>query len=352
MYAGHNDSALYSYYSTILNESYEKTLLKHDLTKCITGFRKIDKKCNIHFAQESFIKIQYLGECWALAFDIKSFFDKIDHAILKRKWAEVLCTDKLPKDHYAIYKSLTKFSFVDKNILEERLAKKETKHLPKRICSINDFHNIVRKEKLIIKNESPYGIPQGSPISGLLSNISMLDFDIRINSEALATEAYYYRYCDDILIICKPSHKDTFENLVTRELENIQLATNEKTKRHRFTQHDGMLSTDKPLQYLGLMFDGVRTYIRSSSISRYISKIKKRVYMAVKSRDKTNAIRVANGEAARPLFKKTLYGRNTHFGLRNFIKYGLRASQLTNSKTTRRQVLRAEKRFYALIKHH
>ena len=41
------------------------------------------------------------------------FFDNLDHRILREKWEEVLSVDKLPIDHFNIYKNITRFSYVD-----------------------------------------------------------------------------------------------------------------------------------------------------------------------------------------------------------------------------------------------
>ncbi|WP_233458138.1 hypothetical protein [Arsenophonus endosymbiont of Apis mellifera] len=34
---------------------------------------------------------------------------------MKDAWCRLLATDKLPEDHYAVFKAITKFSKVDKN---------------------------------------------------------------------------------------------------------------------------------------------------------------------------------------------------------------------------------------------
>ncbi|WP_257983354.1 reverse transcriptase domain-containing protein, partial [Vibrio parahaemolyticus] len=51
------------------------------------------------------------------------------------------------------------------------------------------------------KNRESQGIPQGSPMSGLLSNIYMIDFDIKLKNYAESLNGKYYRYCDDLLCI-------------------------------------------------------------------------------------------------------------------------------------------------------
>lgn len=51
-----------------------------------------------------------------IAFDIKGFFDNLDHTILKNSWRHALGLQEnelLPKDHYNVFKAITKFSHVE-----------------------------------------------------------------------------------------------------------------------------------------------------------------------------------------------------------------------------------------------
>ena len=76
-----------------------------------------------------------------------------------------------------------------------------TKKTRKQIRSFVDFRDKVRKNALIISNKANFGIPQGSPISALLSNIYMLNFDIEMKDYVATLGGEYFRYCDDMLFI-------------------------------------------------------------------------------------------------------------------------------------------------------
>ena len=128
-YSAHKDAAVYAYYGSVLTQAYEKVLADRGLSEVVTAFRPDSGKCNIHFAREVFHWIRAKGECTALAFDIKSFFDRLDHRLLKRRWAFVLGLPSLPEDHYAVYKSLTRFAWVDRDKALEALG--ISKHNPR-----------------------------------------------------------------------------------------------------------------------------------------------------------------------------------------------------------------------------
>lgn len=339
-YASHLDSHIYAFYASKLNSLYEKKLSNLSLEKSVLAFRSIDKKSNIHFANDAFNEIKFRGECTALAFDITGFFDNLDHNLLKSAWCKLLEKETLPPDHFNVFKSITRFSKVDKVALFEKLGISENnpKVDDKRICSPKVFRDTVRKSGLIETNRSK-GIPQGSPISALLSNIYMLDFDRAVVDELSKIEAPYYRYCDDILIICKPEKANDVRILIEDTIEFFKLKIQSKKTEVRTFVFDGKrLRANKPLQYLGFLFDGNNTYIRSSSISRYYKKARKGVWAAHNSMTRTNEIRQQKGLPELKLFRRTLNKRYTCTGRRNFLSYGYRAAKIMNSDSIRRQL--------------
>lgn len=342
-YASHIDGHIYSYYSTLLSEKYEEIVKDKKLHENILAFRKLDKKCNIDFAYQAFEDIKQFGECVVVALDFEKFFDTLNHSVLKKQWCHILGTSSLPKDHYNIYKSLTKFSKVDKKNIFKKfdIPKRNPKSTgKKRICSIEDFRNIVRKEGFI-KQNGTVGIPQGSALSGLLSNIYMLDFDEKMKSFAEEKNGTYYRYCDDILIIIPLSTTtaNDIEDFAEESSNALAVKLNkEKTVTCTFRKEHGRLITDKTLQYLGFMFDGENTYLRSSSISRYHHKMKRGISLATKTANKRNALRQQRGDPNKNLYKKKIYERYSFLGKSNFVTYGHRAQKTMHSTLIKKQV--------------
>lgn len=339
-YAAHMDSQIYAYYAYQLAELYERTIQAQGISDSILAFRTLGKS-NIDFAADAFNTIKEFGPCAVVALDITGFFDNLDHAELKKQWSSVLGLDELPDDHYAIYKSLTKFVTVDKIGLYDKLniSNNNPKSGRKRVCSPVQFRDLIRGSGLLSVNPESFGIPQGSPLSALLSNIYMLDFDRRAHEFARRHSGVYLRYCDDMLFIMPSVLRDEVEKIVVGETERVKLRINTgKTVIREFYAKGDTLAADKPLQYLGFMFDGQRIILRSSSLARFSERMRRGVRLAKLTKIKRNKIRIDSGRTPKELYKRKLYSRYSHLGKRNFIRYGLRAAEVMNSKTIKRQL--------------
>jgi hypothetical protein len=110
-YACHVDSHIYSYYSWLLMRRYEQEISAKQLGQCVLAFRSLGKS-NIDFAYGAFEEIAKRQNCEVIAFDIKGFFDNLDHGILKRAWVSLLGKPTLPRDHYTVFRSITRWSRV------------------------------------------------------------------------------------------------------------------------------------------------------------------------------------------------------------------------------------------------
>lgn len=351
-YASHYDTLIYGYYAHLLNLKYKEKLSKNlELYNCVTAYRKIpidsnsDKgKSTIHFAKEVFDEIinrtKDNQKIAVLTFDIKGFFSSLDHQILKEKWAYIIDEHQLPNHHYNVFKSCTNFSYILKDDLrktnkksgrksqfdERKLAKiRREKGFKCFFESNEDFRNHIKQGKLrVYKNpfrneqKQKIGIPQGLPISAVLANIYLLDFDKEIiKNLTLKKDIYYRRYSDDLVIICDvediESTKKYIEDLIKKSKLEISSAKTEtfifesieynKLKQKRLTSikinNDGSKTINSPLIYLGFEFRGYNVLIKSTNLAKYY----RRLINIVKRRYK----RASKGMEKNPLNTKAIY---------------------------------------------
>lgn len=340
-YAAHLDSHIYAYYSKELSKLYEEILLKENIDKNILAFRSLSKS-NIDYANDVFEEVKRRANCVVVGLDISGFFDNLNHQILKTKWAKILDKDSLPEDHFAIFRSLTKYSYIKRDEIYKKLgiSPNNPKKGRNKICEVREFRKLRHENNRLIsvhrKNE---GIPQGTPISALLSNIYMIDFDIEIKKYIDKINGKYYRYCDDMLFIVNSKFENSILKFAREEITKHCLNINdEKTEIIRFYTENSIQKCNKPLQYLGFTFDGQRKLIRSAALSRFSNRMKSSVALAKKTRKKVENINDKRGLPTKDLFKRNLYERYSYIGRRNFISYGYRASKIMDSEAIRRQL--------------
>lgn len=275
-FPSHIDGNIYAYYSYLLSLKYEEFLEEKNLSNNIIAFRKVvynkdsfTKKsmCNIQFAKQVFDYINEKEDCSVLCFDISGFFDNLNHEILKEMWLELLGEPRLPQDHYKIFKSLTRYAYVDKEDLYKELKLSlNSRTLHKRmdrLCDIEAFRNLVRKNNLIKKNLKAKGIPQGSPISGMLSNVYMMRFDEILIKKIREMDGEYFRYCDDMIFIVDSKYVKEIKEIILMEINDLHLKVNDKKTQYiefenGLVKMKGVPSFNYPnkLQYLGLLYDG------------------------------------------------------------------------------------------------
>src|SRR5207244_1890111 len=101
-----------------------------------------------------------------------------------------------------------------------------------RYCTPKVFREVVRRGGLCRVNESGHGIPQGSPISAVLSNLYLLEFDTEVNAFAARHAGLYRRYCDDLLLVLpKPELRDEARTIIRELLTRLSLVAHpEKTE--------------------------------------------------------------------------------------------------------------------------
>jgi hypothetical protein len=305
-YAARRDAYIFSYYRWQLSALYEQALKKHAIDDCVLAYRRITDtasasgKCNIHFARDAFAKIAAHPTCCVIALDISRFFESLDHQLLKQHWCRLLGKKRLPPDHFAVFKAITQYSVVDKEQVFERLGhygpKRTTKNgkiisgyltpfdkIPTQLCRGKEFRNKIGGgggKSIIQRHYKPYGIPQGAPISDLLANLYLFDFDVEANRRAKAVGGSYYRYSDDILFILpiSPARAIAFESDTRAAIAKFGSKLEIKDEKSSIVSYspDGSLqkcslvmgdkSCKQGIEYLGFRFSGKRIYIRNRTL--------------------------------------------------------------------------------------
>lgn len=300
-YCSHLDRYVYAYYSFKLNCDYNSWVKRVGLDQVAVAYRTDLRKSTINFAESAFSALCKMGEANVLIGDFTNYFDQLDHSYLKERIKQLLNVKALPSDYYQVFRRITQFSFIDEeDIICEFLHKKgpitpqdkkffraQTRSLD-RLFSPSDFRSFVKK--VIQVNKKSYGIPQGSPISSVLSNIYLMNFDMEINTFVKTAGGFYMRYCDDFIVIVPKSinlwQLESSISVAVNKIPRLELKA-EKIQKLTYSgseirNENGLKTT---LNFLGFSFDGDFVRIRDKTISRYY----KRLYAKIKTIKKQRA---------------------------------------------------------------
>jgi hypothetical protein len=218
----------------------DKTLLTA-LNKCLQAFypEAISKKLPNEIVREIKTSLNHATtDLHYCKIDIKSFYDHINHDILFAKLRKTL--DK--KSLWLVSEAITNIT-VNGELKKIRYPQKNTQ-----------------------------GVPQGLPISNILSDIYLHGIDKKFADEN------YRRYVDDILIISETDTTNTTRN-IKKMLGKIGLETNDKSIEGKIS--DG-------LEYLGYEFKGVNSVsVRESSRDKFIKSLIAPITRYKKGQDKS-----------------------------------------------------------------
>lgn len=315
-YPSHFDSLVYSWYAYLVEYAYEERLKTSGLNESVIAYRKLNKS-NVDFAAEVFKFIKEKSECVTIALDIKGFYDTLDFKELKKTWKENFRLHDMPTDHYKVFKSITSFSYIRLREISKLLKLNSTSYRKSTLFFDADVLELLRKSRKIKTNKIK-GIPQGTPISCVLSNLYMFSFDQAILAKVTALGGMYRRYSDDIVIVCPKENLEELRGFAESEIEKLKLEIQKsKTEIRYFSTVDGEISCkneknkDSKLQYLGIEFDGRKTLVRHKSYARFERRMKKAILRKKSASEKYKI----------PLFKKQIYESFSPLGKRNYVTY-------------------------------
>lgn len=364
-YASHIDRYIYQYYAKCLNDRYNLYAKNAGINTAVIAYRDIIKgKCNIDFAKEVFEFIAKHGCAYVFVGDFSSFFDNLDHAYLKNKLKNVYGTESLGAAEYAVFKSVTRYSYIELSDINDRMEElgkgdNVDKKKVEKYFSTEEFHHF--KGAALKRNCESFGIPQGSPISAVYANVYMVDFDKMLNDYVTLRKGLYRRYCDDIAIVIPMSAAEfsieAFYDIVNK-VDDIRsriprLGLNlDKTGKFVYMQgsFESLASDRHVMSYLGFDFDGKCVSIRDKSLFKYYRRAYKKA-KGVKFLKKMSFVD-ENYEKAYNAGRKALYKAYTHLGVSknpykygNFLSYAYKAHRIFSSSNLlesniRRQIRR------------
>ncbi len=161
--------------------------------------------------------------------DIKDFYPSIDHDILIKK-----VEDKIDDD--------MALSLLQKSITAPTVSKSKT-------------------DKKVKKTK---GLAQGLSHSGILSSIYFKDIDKKYHEN---TDIAYYRFVDDILILCKEEDVEKVLEDLLKDIENLKLTVH-PVKKDSDKSTTGMIYHDR-FQFLGYEFFNNTITVREKSIEKF-----------------------------------------------------------------------------------
>ena len=330
-FAGHADAAYLQAYAAHLNGFYERALVEDGTSGSVLAYRR-GGGTNIHHAKALFDEIRSRGDCTVFAMDISGFFDCLDHTILRDEVAGLLGVKRLEGHHANVWKNVTRYSWVETADLDELLGRKRNGH--GRVCSPGDFADHVRgrKDGLVRTHDQTFGIPQGTPVSGLYANIYLRTFDREMIARCGRYGGSYRRYSDDIAVVLPLGAKvHHVIAVVEKMLADFGLAMSvDKTDTADF--RGGLLASLTPIQYLGFTFDGQKTLIRPSSLDAYRGKMRRGIHAKMIA---AKAKKILPSE----VFQRESLSRYTHLGKRrNFLRYAYKTADVMGCPEIRRQV--------------
>jgi hypothetical protein len=342
-YSSHIDRYIYEYYNYLLNESYNSYAKSNSINKCAVAYRNNLHQNNITIAKEVFNFIKSGDKYFVLISDFTSYFDKIDHKNLKNNLEMVLNVDRLSDDWYKIFKSVTKYSYIDLDAIAK--FKKKTLREVRKGNRIVNAAELQELKKHLKKNRNAFGIPQGSSISSTLSNINLINYDKKLNDYVTSKNGLYRRYCDDLIVIIP----EVFEKELLDKFQYLNSNTpgldvnDDKMQMFYYSDHRIYHNNEySKLKYLGFEFNGSNIKIKERTVTCFYLK----AYRLIKGINKISERHKRNA------YRRQFYKNFTHLGMKktkknqgNFLTYVDKCSNILSEPDIKKQLSHHWSRF-------
>ena len=289
-YSSHIDRYIYEYYNDILSKKYNKYAKQLGINQAVIAYRT-----NLNKQENAFVIVS----------DFTNIFDSLNHQYLKDRLKEILKVDTLPNDYYKVFKSITKYSYIEYNdILNElHLKHKELIKLHKeRLFDIDQFRKF--KQGKVHVNKGAYG---------------MVQFDKLVNDIVTSNNGIYRRYSDDIIIIIPNivKAKELYNKIMSIKDKIPNLIMSPEKTSCFIKRKDSIISIDivknkvlkenTIINYLGFSYDGQCVKIREKTVAKYYRKM----YARIKTINRWT-VKTGNNIGRKKLYKQYSYlGKRT-----------------------------------------
>lgn len=333
-YSGHLDSYIYRYYSDTLNKFYNQYAKDIGIDGNSVAYRtNAPHRSSINFSAEVFAFLSSISSGIILVGDFTSFFDNLDHHLLKIRLQKVLEVPRLSPDWYNVFKSLTKFGYIERDELEkipEEIVQNGKGH-HSYFKTISDFRAFQKYYKTKY-NKEKFGIPQGSALSGVLANVYSIDFDRDMSNLAKMYNGLYKRYSDDFILILSTSEDGLVEKL-KKDIANLahqnKIKLQQDKTRFFFKKEQVILKEDGDtrahIDFLGFTFDGFNVRMRERSIYKFYRNARKLILLSKKLQKKMKLKKLPNRHKIYSLY--TDFGKSMKYPS-NFISYAKRSQKI------------------------
>lgn len=351
-YASHLDHRIYQYYSLLWGDRYEEELRSRGCGCSVIAYRHGKHLSSITGASGAFNSIKKMGNALVIVGDFSSFFDNLDHKYLLKSMRTLFDNGSLPEDHFRVLRSVLKYSYwplddlldrcgLNRSTPEKRKASiKRFNRNRKTALSPEEFRKYKNRCIVVPWRESGHGrkgIPQGLAVSGVLSNIYMLECDSGVYREVVTKrDGWYGRYCDDFIIVLPWDKREAVSDVMAL-LGSIPGVTLNPEKTKLYHVHSESVETldenlsvthrdKKIISFLGFEFDGLSVRLRGKTVSRFFN----RYYRTVRRLNRRRYIygRISKErvtKAYRSFSKKGDERRLKGYRHNNFLSYVARA---------------------------
>ncbi len=372
-YSAHKDRCIFKYYGKKLNLDYEVFLAKGKLGENVLAYRSgmpSHFNNNIYFAKKAFESISEYNNCYIIIGDFENFFDRLDHTYLKERLCSILSckSNCLKPDWFAVFNAITQYKIITaadiaelkgcKNFFEyQKLIRTNRENVLFDIKQFR-FYKTLLIQDIAQLNPDLYGevptkrvmgIPQGSAMSGVLSNVYMSKFDEEMRDLAQSSKGLYMRYSDDFILVVPSLIDHTISEIwngvydIVKSIPQLKLSKekvafykySEKAHSNRISKINNLGNKDttniQSLDYLGFSFDGLKVKLRDRTIFRYFAKVKKSTkhqYRRVENKLSPNYCSMYKRFTSNPNRQHNKEDKEFQRFNRNFITYSKKAERI------------------------